>query len=129
MENTGLVVDTNVFIEYLRAKDKTTTVLFLIPDEVQIYITSVTLYELLMGAFTPDKVKDVAMLTEDLPILPFNEEAASQAAEIYHDLRFQNKIIEFRDIFIAATCIVNNLPVKTLNKKHFDRIKGLIIRN
>jgi len=34
-------------------------------------------------------------------------------------------MIEFRDIFIAATCIVNDLPVRTLNKKHFDRITGL----
>jgi len=36
-------------------------------------------------------------------------------------------MIEFRDIFIAATCMVNNLPVKTLNKKHYDRIEGLSV--
>jgi tRNA(fMet)-specific endonuclease VapC len=36
-------------------------------------------------------------------------------------------MIEFRDIFIAATCIVNGFPVKTLNKKHYGRIKGLSI--
>ena len=79
--------------------------------------------------FLQFKVKDIKILTEDLPILSFNEDAASQAAEIYHYLRHKNKMIEFRDIFIAATCIVNNLPVKTLNKKHFDRIPGLIISN
>lgn len=129
MESTEMVVDTSIFIEYLRAKDKTMTELFLIPDEVRIYISSVTLYELLMGAVTPEKVKDVKILTEDLPVLPFNEDAASQAAEIYHNLRQKNKIIEFRDIFIAATCIVNNLPVKTLNKNHFDRVPGLVISN
>jgi tRNA(fMet)-specific endonuclease VapC len=31
-------------------------------------------------------------------------------------------MIEFRDIFIAATAIVNEMPVKTLNLKHFQRI-------
>lgn len=31
------------------------------------------------------------------------------------------------NIFIAATCIVNELPIVTLNKKHFERIKGLDI--
>ena len=45
--------------------------------------------------------------------------------EIYHQLRQVNKMIEFRDIFIAATALVYNLPVKTLNKKHFARISGL----
>jgi tRNA(fMet)-specific endonuclease VapC len=34
-------------------------------------------------------------------------------------------MIEFRDIFIAATCIVNELPLITLNKKHFKRIEEL----
>jgi tRNA(fMet)-specific endonuclease VapC len=120
-----MVVDTSIFIEFLRAKDKTKTALFQIPDNEQIYISSVTLYELMIGACTPLKITDIKILTEDIPVLPFNEEVANQAAEIYHQLRLKNKMIEFRDIFIAATCIVNDLPVRTLNKKHFDRITGL----
>lgn len=127
MEYPGMVVDTSIFIEFLRAKDKTKTSLFLIPDDEQIYISSVTYYELLMGASTPDKINDVTILTEGIPILPFDEEVAEKSAKIYHQLRQKNKMIEFRDIFIAATCIVNNLPVKTLNKKHFDRIQELSV--
>lgn len=127
MESSGMVVDTSVFIEFLRAKDKTKTTLFLIPDDEQIFISAVTLYELLMGASTADKVTDIKLLTEEIPVLPFNEEVAEKSAEIYHQLRQMNKMIEFRDIFIAATCLVNNLPVKTLNKKHFDRIQELTV--
>lgn len=67
MEGSGMVVDTCIFIDFLRAKDKTTTALFQIPDSTQIYISSVTLYELLMGAYSPDKVNDIKILTEDLP--------------------------------------------------------------
>jgi predicted nucleic acid-binding protein len=52
---------------------------------------------------------------------------AEKAAEIYHRLRKNNQIIEFRDIFIAATCLTFNLPIATLNKKHFKRIEGLKI--
>jgi predicted nucleic acid-binding protein len=59
MESSGMVVDTSIFIEFLRAKDKTKTALFLIPNDQQIYISSVTLYELLMGASTPDKISDI----------------------------------------------------------------------
>lgn len=127
MESSGMVVDTSIFIEFLRAKDKTKTALFLIPDDEQIYISSVTLYELLMGASTPDKITDIKMLTDEVPVLPFNEEVAQKSAEIYHQLRQLNQMIEFRDIFIAATCLVNNLPIKTLNKKHFDRIQELSV--
>ncbi|MGN7205873.1 type II toxin-antitoxin system VapC family toxin [Pedobacter sp. SAFR-022] len=48
-----------------------------------------------------------------------------KAAELYHKLRLSNQMIEFRDIFIAATCLVHELPIITFNKKHFERIDGL----
>ncbi len=120
-----MVVDTNIFIEFLRASDKTQTTLYKIPDNCQIFISSITLYELLMGATTEEKKRDIRILTDDLPILPFNEHVANKAAEIYHLLRTKNKMIEFRDIFIGATCIVNELPLNTLNIKDFERIEGI----
>jgi len=42
--------------------------------------------------------------------------------------RKKNKIIEFRDIFIAATAITNDMPLSTLNIKHFERIDDLELR-
>jgi tRNA(fMet)-specific endonuclease VapC len=127
MESSRLVVDTNTFIDYLRAKDKKNTELYRIPNSKRIYISSVTIYELLMGATNEQKRKDVQLLTEDIIVLPFDEEVSIRASEIYHDLRVTNKMIEFRDIFIAATCLVHNLPIKTTNKNHFQRVKGLKI--
>jgi predicted nucleic acid-binding protein len=85
------------------------------------------LYELLIGANTPEKVNDIKILTDGLPVLAFTEDVSGRAAQIYLKLRQQNKMIEFRDIFIAATCIVNNLPLKTSNLKHFERIEGLFL--
>lgn len=123
-----MVVDTSIFIEYLRAKDKKKSILFAIPDSTQLFISSVTMYELLMGAIDENKQKDIKLLTEDIPVLPFDERVSKKAAEIYHQLRRQNKMIEFRDIFIAATCLAFELPLKTLNAKHFERIKKLDIQ-
>ncbi|MCF2491295.1 hypothetical protein L0659_24190 [Dyadobacter sp. CY347] len=48
-----------------------------------------------------------------------------KAAEIYHNLRRRNSLIEFRDIFIAATALTFQLPIKTLNQGHFQRIENL----
>jgi len=125
MENTRVVVDTSIFIDYLRAKDKRNTALFKIPDTHTMYISSITLFELYMGATNKEKWEDVKMLTEDLVVLPFDDTVSIKASEIFHNLRKINKLIEFRDIFIAATCLVHGLSVKTLNKAHFSRIKGL----
>ena len=122
-----MVVDSTIFIEFLRSKNKEKTVLYSIPDKVKLFVSSVTLYELLIGATTPEKVEDIKLLTEDLDIIPFDGQIAKKASEIYHQLRKKNKMIEFRDIFIAATCLKFDLSIKTLNVKHFERIENLRI--
>jgi len=94
MANTNLVIDTNIFIEYLRAKDKRSTILYLIPAGKTLFISAVTLYELYMGATTAEKKQDIKILTEDITILPFNNEVALQASVIYHDLKKTNQLIE-----------------------------------
>lgn len=120
-----MVVDTSIFIQFLRAKDKKKSDLYAITNSAQLHVSSVTLYELLMGATDEKKLADIRLLTDDLPVLPFDEDVSRKAAEIYHQLRRENKMIEFRDIFIAATCIVFDMPLKTLNEGHFERIQGL----
>ncbi len=120
-----MVIDTSVFIEFLRKKDKTQTHLYKIAESKQLYISSVTYYELLMGASDSKKRNDIDNLTGDLIILPFDDLVALKSSEIYHFLRKQNRMIEFRDIFIGATCLVYELPLKTLNIKDFSRISGL----
>lgn len=122
-----MVIDTGIFIEHLRSKDKTATTLYQVSNQSNLYISAVSLYELYMGAATNEKVQDIKMLTEDLTILPFTDAVAIKAAQIYHKLRLANQMIEFRDIFIAATCITHELPIATINKRHFERIEGLKI--
>jgi tRNA(fMet)-specific endonuclease VapC len=122
-----MVADTGIFIEHLRAKDKLSTTLYKISENQERYISAVTLYELYMGATNREKERDVEELTEGFSVLPFTDGIAKKAAEIYHKLRVSNQMIEFRDIFIAATCNVNELPIVTLNKKHFKRVDRLKI--
>lgn len=125
MEDRRMVVDTSVFIEFLRFKRKEKTILFNLPDNSQLFVSTITLFELYAGATTPEKWEDIRLLTEDLPILPLTIDIAKEAANIFQQLRKQNQVIEFRDVFIGATALANNLPVLTLNKKHFSRINKL----
>ena len=125
MESSGVVIDTSIFIGYLRARDKKNTGLYKIPNNIILYISAITLYELLMGATNEQKRDDVHLLTEDVVVLPFDEQVSVKASEIYHQLRSTNKMIEFRDIFIAATCLVYDLPILTANINHLQRNSGL----
>lgn len=127
MDSRRIVVDTSVYIKHIRATKKEKTLLYNIPNNIILVTTAITVYELLMGAKAADKVHEFNRLTQDVEVLSFDEQAARKAAEIYHELRLKNQMIEFRDIFIAAICIVNNLELITLNEKHFERIEGLKI--
>jgi len=54
-----MVIDTSIVIEHLRAKDKSATTLFNLPEEEDLFISTVTLFELYSGATSPDKEKSV----------------------------------------------------------------------
>ena len=83
MEYNRVLVDTSIFIEFLRKKNKSQTELFNIPDTTIIYISTVTLFELFAGATNKQKWKDIEELTQDLAIISFNQEIAQNAASIF----------------------------------------------
>lgn len=120
-----MIIDTSIIIQYIRTKNKSATILYNIPNQEKLFISTVSLYELYIGANSIDKKLDIQLVTRNLVVLPFTYPASLKAAEIYLQLKAKNQLIEFRDIFIAATCITQNFPITTLNKKHFERIEGL----
>ncbi|MCW5924703.1 MAG: type II toxin-antitoxin system VapC family toxin [Saprospiraceae bacterium] len=127
MENQRIVIDTTLFIEHLRSKDKSKTTLFKLSSTGLRYVSSVTVYELFAGATDASKMASVRYELQGLLILPFTTEIAEKAGEIFRDLRSRGQMIEATDIFIAATALVDNLPVKTVNIRHFSRVQGLLL--
>lgn len=60
-------------------------------------------------------------------VIPFDDNVVNTAVSINADLKKLRKQIDIADLFIAATAISHNLPLATLNKKHFSRIASLEI--
>lgn len=56
--------------------------MYKISDNADLFISSVSLYELYMGATNKEKENDVKSITEDLSVLPFTNTVAQQAAQI-----------------------------------------------
>ena len=57
--------------------------------------------------------------------MDFDSKAARQAANIVAHLKTKRKTIDKPDLFIAATAVVNDLTLDTLNIKHFTSIESL----
>lgn len=120
MANTRIILDTNIFIDYLRKSKKDTSILIQLAQQYTFATTSISVYELLVGAKTPQHKIDIE-------ILPFDRQAAEIASEERSRLIKLNRQFEIRDIFIAGICLKNRLTLATLNQKHFKDFINLKI--
>lgn len=129
MEHKRILIDTSVIITFLRSKEKAKTSFWKLINEYECCVSAITIFELYAGATTKDKMNDIKIILSFLKPIEFTKETATLASNIYKELRSKNKLIEFRDIFIAATAIQENISISTKNKKHFQRIRNLSILN
>jgi predicted nucleic acid-binding protein len=114
-----------LFIDHLRARDKTSTLLADVLSRFTMPSTStVVQYEVELGM--TDAHRELwSRIRKRLTIFPFESSMALQACKIRHSLKAKGKQIEIADLFIAATAIVCNMPLATLNRKHFEPIENL----
>lgn len=62
-----------------------------------------------------------------MAILPFDAPSAARAATLHDALIRSNQDIGVKDVMIAAICQQHDLPLLTLNERHFNRVEGLTI--
>lgn len=125
MADKTLMIDTTLLIDYFRKTDKTKAKLVQLSEQFdRLVISSVTEFEVYSGA-TPAQLPFWQELLSEIIVLPFDSKAAHIAVDVQQKLKKLRKSIEKADLFIAATAIANNLPLDTLNRKHFDKIEQL----
>jgi toxin FitB len=52
--------------------------------------------------------------------LPWEAATGLRWAQLLADLRARGRAMQVKDSLIAATALVHNLPVATLNRRHFE---------
>ena len=122
-----MVIDTNIIIDHLRTKQRTTSVFASLLLKRRLYISTVTVFELFQGAQTEAKQQDVQKILKGLTILPFDEKIATLSAKLIRQLEQDGHNIGIADVFIAATALTHRQPLRTENRKHFEKIPYLKI--
>ena len=127
MENTLICLDTSVLIDYYRKKDKTKSLFFKLTERYSLFaVSAITEYELYLGNSEEQNIFWNKFFSQ-ITVLPFDTIAARNAANIFKQLKGKNKLIDVPDIMIAGTTMRFNLPLATLNRKHFERINDVKI--
>ena len=127
MATPHTLIDTTIFIDHLRKQNKRKSLLYHLIDIHILYTATMVEFELFAGATDNRKYQDVQDVLQSCYVLPLTSDIAQRAATIYQDLKHKNEMIEIRDILIAATALIEHLPVMTFNITHFQRIDGLTL--
>ena len=124
---TTVMLDATVPIEYFRAKNKENTLLAQIARQDNTRsISVVAKLEVLYGV-SVEMVEYWNAFFATTTVVSFTDKMVAKAHEIVLDLKRRNLLLEMGDVMIAATAIVQGVPLATLNRKHFERIEGLIL--
>lgn len=122
-----ILLDSSILIELFRKQNKEQTSFYKLSMNYNDFcISTITNYEIGIGN-RKSHFDYWEQLSDYFKVLPFDKECSNTAISIYLDLLKSNQIIDLADILIGATALTHNLPIATLNKKHFSRIKGLEI--
>ena len=100
-----MVIDTNIIIDHLRTRQKTTSVFASLLNKRRLYISAVTVFELYRGANTEERREDIKKILRGIEVLPFDAKAAEIASNIMTHLEQNGLSIGIADIFIGATAL------------------------
>ncbi|TAE19587.1 MAG: type II toxin-antitoxin system VapC family toxin [Bacteroidetes bacterium] len=127
MVTDKIALDTNIAVDVLNAKTATIT---LLEAYNTIYLPVTVCGELLFGAKNSSKKVQNEQKYKDFiaqyEVLNVHDAVAEEYAEIRKQLKDKGNPIPENDIWIAAICKVNDVPLIT-HDKHFSHVEGLAI--
>ena len=120
-------IDTSILIDFYRKKSKEKSAFFLLTTKYKLFAVSiVTQYEIMIGT-DATQIEFWSTFFDRVTVLPFDK-AANDAA-ITNNKAFKECQQTYRDsgYIYRRDSTSNNMPIATLNKKHFERIPGLTV--
>lgn len=129
MEIKRVLIDTNIYIEFLKGNQNIENVL----NSIEIIAFSVvSIAELLAGfKFAKNEKKYLEELDEfiyspRLIIYDIDTETSEFYAKIYNELKVSGNPIPANDIWIAASALQHGIKFLTLDS-HFNKVSGLFL--
>jgi len=129
----SFLVDTTVLSEFTKPRPDDAVLAWLMGcDTDSLYLSTITIFEVQVGIeLLPEgkRKRNLARwLEEEIPdtydgrILPVSAEVATAGARIVALARKQGWNDLEMDALIAATALIHEMPVVTINRKHFERM-------
>ena len=123
--NTGIIVDTCVWIEFFRKPEsKLTRHLKGLLRGRKVIMVGMVLTEILQGVRAPEEAILVKQNLEKLPYLEMTRDIWKAAGEISASLRGTRITIPLSDLIVAGLALSGDHEIFTIDP-HFEKIDGL----
>lgn len=124
---TKILCDTNVIIELFKGNQATQSDLLNIGPQ-NIVISSVTLMELVVGAFNKAELHQIKKSLSSIKIIQINELISQEAVTLITKYSKSHNLL-IPDALIGATALVHDIPLFTYNLKDFRYIDNLMLHS
>lgn len=119
-----LLIDTDVIVDYLRTQSGTIIEIVKLQeaDKAEIYISTVTILELVSGKTGDKDIEKIKQLLETFISVPLDQRLAEFSGRQRRNL---SNTLSLSDLIIGSTAVWLKAKLVTRNMKHFDQIPGL----
>lgn len=122
-KNKIVLCDTNILIELSKSNIEVVDELRSI-GSANIAVSSVSAGELIVGALNKNDLNKIKKALAAIQVVYLNETISLKSIELLETYSLSHGL-DIPDSLIAATALINELQLYTLNLKHFKFIKGL----
>ena len=119
-----LLLDTDVLIDYL--PDRPEAIAYVESLVGELMISAATVAELYAGVREGAERTKLEMFLKVFHIVPIEDEIARKGGLYRRDYK-KSHSTELNDALIAATAELQQVPLVTLNKKHFPMLTNVIV--
>lgn len=118
-------LDSSVAIDHLRGSSAATSLLTAIVGAGEPLVASEVVRVELLAGVKPAERSDLEMFFGALTWVPVGEKIARAAGDLAADYRRSHQGIDLADYLIAATSLVLDAGLLTVNVRHFPMLEGL----
>jgi predicted nucleic acid-binding protein len=127
--NTGIIVDTGVWIEFFREPESALTLHHKgLLRERKVIMVGMVMAEILQGVKAPKEANLVKQSLEKLPYWEVTRDIWVTAGEVSASLRGTGITIPLSDLIIAATALSGDHEIFTIDP-HFNKVEGVRLHN